>query len=136
MVHSFEHPLVGRYRGLSGAYRLSKAPARAAPALSQHADEVLAAPGYDARDIDELRRPKVIASTSARRRKFWDIPIPHSRHGRIRTSRHSHCIQRLRSCRGFPVRENAYNCAHKNVENPVFRRHFLSLRALRIKLRK
>jgi len=63
MVHRFEHPLVGRYRGLSGAHRFdgpTPAP-RPAPTFGQHSDEVLAAAGYSPEDIERLRAAKVIA---------------------------------------------------------------------------
>jgi len=60
----FNHPLVGSYRGLSGAFRLDSGatPApRAAPVFAQHSDEILAQHGYTAEDIASLRADEVIA---------------------------------------------------------------------------
>jgi formyl-CoA transferase len=60
----FNHPLVGNYRGMSGAFRLDSGatPApRAAPVFAQHSDEILAQHGYTAEDIASLRADEVIA---------------------------------------------------------------------------
>jgi len=63
MVHTFDHPLVGRYRGLSGAHRFDDgAPApHSAPTFGQHSAEVLAAAGFSPEEIEMLRQTKVIA---------------------------------------------------------------------------
>lgn len=45
LVATFEHPVLGRYRGFTGPLRYGRTPGgapRAAPALGQHTDEVLA----------------------------------------------------------------------------------------------
>ena len=60
MLETYEHPLVGRYRGLVSAYKFGEAsvPARApsaAPAFGQHSDAVLARHGYSAQEIAALR---------------------------------------------------------------------------------
>jgi crotonobetainyl-CoA:carnitine CoA-transferase CaiB-like acyl-CoA transferase len=63
MVQEFEHPLVGRYRGVSRAMTFGggePAPATAAPVFAQHADEVLARLGYEKQEIEQLRREGVI----------------------------------------------------------------------------
>jgi crotonobetainyl-CoA:carnitine CoA-transferase CaiB-like acyl-CoA transferase len=55
-----EHPVIGRYRHLRPAFRLSKTPARLrspAPLIGQHTDEVLHELGYSAEQIADLRRP-------------------------------------------------------------------------------
>jgi crotonobetainyl-CoA:carnitine CoA-transferase CaiB-like acyl-CoA transferase len=62
MLQEFSHPVAGSYRGLSRAYRVDgAAPVRAAPALGQHSNEVLAACGYSARDIEDLRACGAVA---------------------------------------------------------------------------
>jgi formyl-CoA transferase len=58
MVHSFEHPVAGRYRGLSGAFKFGNAAPptpRPAPTFGQHSDEVLAIAGYSVDEITRLR---------------------------------------------------------------------------------
>jgi crotonobetainyl-CoA:carnitine CoA-transferase CaiB-like acyl-CoA transferase len=58
MVHSFDHPTAGRYRGLSRAIKFGDAAPpspRPAPTFGQHSDEVLGAAGYDAVQIAALR---------------------------------------------------------------------------------
>jgi len=64
MIGEYVHPLVGRYRGLSCAYKFGTvptAPSRAAPLLGQHSTEVLARYGYSAEEIAALRSAGVIA---------------------------------------------------------------------------
>jgi crotonobetainyl-CoA:carnitine CoA-transferase CaiB-like acyl-CoA transferase len=59
MVHTFEHPSVGSYRGLSRAVKFGdgdQTPPRAAPTFGQHTREVLAALGYDAAEIEALHQ--------------------------------------------------------------------------------
>ncbi|MCJ0762189.1 CaiB/BaiF CoA transferase family protein [Variovorax terrae] len=64
LVQDFSHPLVGSYRGLARAYRFGAAadapPQRAAPAFGQHSDEVLAASGYSAKEITQLRSNRAV----------------------------------------------------------------------------
>ena len=60
MLETYEHPLVGRYRGLVSAYKFGEASAptrapSAAPAFGQHSDAVLARHGYSAQEIAALR---------------------------------------------------------------------------------
>ncbi|GAA5237150.1 CaiB/BaiF CoA transferase family protein [Verticiella sediminum] len=58
MVHTFEHPTAGHYRGLSSAFKFGDAAPslpRPAPTFGQHSDEVLAAAGYGADEIATLR---------------------------------------------------------------------------------
>lgn len=66
MIETYEHPLVGRYRGLASAYKFGESsvaarPTPAAPAFGQHSDAVLAQHGYSAQEIVELRSTGVIA---------------------------------------------------------------------------
>jgi crotonobetainyl-CoA:carnitine CoA-transferase CaiB-like acyl-CoA transferase len=63
MIHEFDHPLVGSYRGLSRAVTFGgpePSPPRPAPVFAQHADEVLARAGYGKEEIEQLRRERVI----------------------------------------------------------------------------
>ena len=59
MISAFEHPVVGRYRGLASGYAghpgAPPAAAEAAPAFGEHSDAVLAAHGFSAAEIGELR---------------------------------------------------------------------------------
>ena len=58
MVTTFEHPTVGRYRGLSRAIqfgRAEQAPVRAAPAFGEDSDRVLTSLGYSVSEIEALR---------------------------------------------------------------------------------
>jgi crotonobetainyl-CoA:carnitine CoA-transferase CaiB-like acyl-CoA transferase len=59
MISAFEHPVVGRYRGLASGYAghpgAAPATAEAAPAFGEHSDAVLAAHGFSAAEIGELR---------------------------------------------------------------------------------
>ena len=66
MIDTFEHPLVGRYRGLASAYKFGEAPGvsrapSAAPTFGQHSDAVLARHGYSAEEIAALRSTGAVA---------------------------------------------------------------------------
>jgi crotonobetainyl-CoA:carnitine CoA-transferase CaiB-like acyl-CoA transferase len=65
LLQHFEHPLVGGYRGLAGAFRFGDAgaapPARTAPVFGQHSDALLAGAGYADHEIAALRRRGVVA---------------------------------------------------------------------------
>ena len=64
LVATYEHPLAGRYRGLSRAIAFGDAPVpppQAAPAFGQHSDAVLASLGYDAETIATLRAAGAVA---------------------------------------------------------------------------
>lgn len=64
MIAPFAHPLVGRYRGLSRAYRFGTGaapPPLPAPAFGEHSDAVLAQHGYSAGEIAALRAAGAIA---------------------------------------------------------------------------
>ena len=66
MIGTFEHPLVGRYRGLASAYKFGEGSALpvgpcAAPTFGQHSDAVLSQHGYSAEEIAALRRRKAVA---------------------------------------------------------------------------
>lgn len=73
MIGSFEHPVVGRYRGLASAYKLGAPMAssglhgpseplpRAAPTIGQHSDAILERLGYSLIEIDELRASGTVA---------------------------------------------------------------------------
>ena len=62
MIQSLEHPGRGEYRLVAPPVRWGEAPApaRAAPALGAHTDEILRGIGYDAARIAELRAQGVI----------------------------------------------------------------------------
>src|SRR5205823_6316770 len=63
LVNTFEHPTVGSYRGFAGPLKFSAAPTappEGAPALGQHAREILAKCGYSALEVDILRKKGVI----------------------------------------------------------------------------
>jgi crotonobetainyl-CoA:carnitine CoA-transferase CaiB-like acyl-CoA transferase len=58
MVASLEHPLVGRYRGLSRAIKFDRTPGPApfaAPTFGQHSDTVLQQTGCSMEEIEQLR---------------------------------------------------------------------------------
>jgi crotonobetainyl-CoA:carnitine CoA-transferase CaiB-like acyl-CoA transferase len=57
------HPTVGTYRGVGRPLKMSASPGPepfAAPALGQHAEEVLRRHGYSDEQLAELRKQKVI----------------------------------------------------------------------------
>jgi crotonobetainyl-CoA:carnitine CoA-transferase CaiB-like acyl-CoA transferase len=63
-VVPLEHPTAGPVRVLGVPYKLAATPAgvrHAAPTLGQHTDETLAALGYGASQIGELRARGVVA---------------------------------------------------------------------------
>jgi crotonobetainyl-CoA:carnitine CoA-transferase CaiB-like acyl-CoA transferase len=58
MVTTTEHPLVGRYRGLTRAIKFNRTPGPApfaAPTFGQHSDAVLARSGCSPQEVKELR---------------------------------------------------------------------------------
>jgi crotonobetainyl-CoA:carnitine CoA-transferase CaiB-like acyl-CoA transferase len=58
MVGTLEHPLVGRYRGLTRAVKFERTPGPApfaAPTFGQHSDAVLAQSGCSREEIEQLR---------------------------------------------------------------------------------
>ena len=64
MVHTFAHPAVGSYRGLSRAIKFGdagKVAPRAAPTFGEHSDEILARLGYDTKEIAALREAGAVA---------------------------------------------------------------------------
>ncbi len=64
MVQRFEHPLVGSYLGFARAVTFdadAAGPARAAPAFSQHSEDVLQDAGYTPEQVAQLRREGVLA---------------------------------------------------------------------------
>jgi len=66
MIDTFQHPLVGRYRGLVSAYKFGETPAAsrapsAAPTFGQHSDAVLTRHGYSAEEISALRSKGAVA---------------------------------------------------------------------------
>ena len=63
MVTTLEHPLVGRYRGLTRSIKFSRTPGPApfaAPTFGQHTDAVIAEGGYSPEEREELRRKGVV----------------------------------------------------------------------------
>jgi crotonobetainyl-CoA:carnitine CoA-transferase CaiB-like acyl-CoA transferase len=66
LVATFEHPLVGRYRGMANPIHfgasMPSAPF-AAPTAGQHTNEILAAYDFSAEEIENLRQAKVILPT-------------------------------------------------------------------------
>jgi crotonobetainyl-CoA:carnitine CoA-transferase CaiB-like acyl-CoA transferase len=58
MVTTFEHPLVGRYRGQSRSVKFIRTPGPesfAAPSFGQHSDSVLEELGFSAEERQQLR---------------------------------------------------------------------------------
>lgn len=58
LVTTYEHPVAGRYRGMTKPLQLSRTPGPApfaAPTMGQHTDAILAKCGYDAERIRGLR---------------------------------------------------------------------------------
>jgi crotonobetainyl-CoA:carnitine CoA-transferase CaiB-like acyl-CoA transferase len=65
LVAIFEHPKVGRYRGMTTPIELSASPGPppfAAPAFAQHTEDLLARYGYSPEEISRLRESGVIPS--------------------------------------------------------------------------
>lgn len=63
LVTTIEHPLVGRYRGLSRSIKFTRTPGpspSAAPAFGQHTDAILADGGFTLEEVAELRRSGVV----------------------------------------------------------------------------
>jgi crotonobetainyl-CoA:carnitine CoA-transferase CaiB-like acyl-CoA transferase len=63
MVATYEHPLVGRYKGMGKPVKFSDTPGPApfaAPTLGQHSAEVLAQHGYSAQEIARLQQLGVL----------------------------------------------------------------------------
>jgi crotonobetainyl-CoA:carnitine CoA-transferase CaiB-like acyl-CoA transferase len=59
MVTTMQHPLVGRYRGLTRAIKFDRTPGPApfaAPTFGQHSDAVLEQSGCSAAEVEQLRR--------------------------------------------------------------------------------
>jgi crotonobetainyl-CoA:carnitine CoA-transferase CaiB-like acyl-CoA transferase len=58
LVTTFEHPSVGRYRGMANPIHFSETPCaepHAAPTLGQHTAEVLRRYSYSEEDLQRLR---------------------------------------------------------------------------------
>jgi crotonobetainyl-CoA:carnitine CoA-transferase CaiB-like acyl-CoA transferase len=69
MVAWFEHPTVGRYRGLANPIKFTATPGPqpfAAPMLGQHTADVLAGQGYSEDEIERLRQDGAISGGSIR----------------------------------------------------------------------
>lgn len=67
LVNAFDHPTVGRYKGLSNPFQFSASQASqssAAPTLAEHTDEILAEFGFSLEEIENFRATGVISSTS------------------------------------------------------------------------
>ena len=63
MVTTFDHPLVGRYRGQSKSVKFSRTPGPepfAAPTFGQHSDSVLEELGYSAEQQKQLRDDSIV----------------------------------------------------------------------------
>jgi crotonobetainyl-CoA:carnitine CoA-transferase CaiB-like acyl-CoA transferase len=63
LVAEFEHPNVGRYRGMANPIQFSATPTSkpfAAPVLGQHTEEILKRLGLSEAEVEELRRARVI----------------------------------------------------------------------------
>ena len=66
MIAAYDHPLVGRYRGLSRAYDFGTEPtalppSRPSPVFGQHSEAVLAGCGYSREEIAALRASGALA---------------------------------------------------------------------------
>jgi formyl-CoA transferase/CoA:oxalate CoA-transferase len=101
MVVEIEHPVAGTLKTLGSPLKLSSQPVsihRPPPTLGQHTDEILAAAGYSAARIAELREAGVIRlQQSAQRQQIADAGLdldparhPHARDvsGRLRQRDH------------------------------------------------
>ena len=63
LVTTLDHPVIGHYRTMTKPIKFADAPgppAAPAPLFGQHSDEILAAYGYSAADIAELRGRGII----------------------------------------------------------------------------
>lgn len=63
LLHTYEHPVVGRYRGLARPVQFGKAPVaapRSAPTLGQHTEQVLREGGWTEAELGELRAAGVL----------------------------------------------------------------------------
>ncbi|HEX3862692.1 MAG TPA: CoA transferase [Stellaceae bacterium] len=63
LVATFDHPVVGRYRGLSKPVHLAETPGptpTAAPGFGQHSSEILSQYGYSTQDIAVLRERGIV----------------------------------------------------------------------------
>ena len=57
MVATYDHPVVGNYRGLANPIKFSATPAAtpfASPTFVQHTEAILRSEGYSSDEIDEL----------------------------------------------------------------------------------
>ena len=63
LVTTTEHPLVGRYRGLTRSIKFDRTPGPApfaAPVFGQHTDAILKQDGYTPVELQQLRRKGVV----------------------------------------------------------------------------
>ena len=63
MIGSIEHPVIGRYRGVTRPIEFSRTPGPepfAAPTLGQHTDAVLTKAGLSADEVNDLRAKRVL----------------------------------------------------------------------------
>jgi formyl-CoA transferase len=63
LVATLDHPVIGRYRTMTKPIKFSETPGpapAASPSFGQHSDEVLAANGYSAAEIDSLRERGIV----------------------------------------------------------------------------
>jgi formyl-CoA transferase len=63
LVTTLDHPVIGRYRTMTKPIKFSETPGpapAASPSFGQHSDEVLAAHGYSAAEIDSLRERGIV----------------------------------------------------------------------------
>jgi formyl-CoA transferase len=68
ILASFEHPAVGRYRGMAHPVRFGDAPPpapSAAPELGQHSRAILAGLGYADEEIERLCRAGAVVDRAA-----------------------------------------------------------------------
>jgi len=65
LVKTYDHPVVGRYRGLAGPIKFSATPAPdpfPAPAFGQHTDSILEQAGYSTEDIARMREAGAVGN--------------------------------------------------------------------------